>query len=89
MGDDQRAERQLRAVGGDVAEHVDDAFGAPVRRDEPVAVHTRGRRLLPDQAKGEEGYVIDTPMPDSRIELGDLLLVVGTNEAIEAIGRLS
>ena len=45
------------------------------------------RRLLPDQSKGEEGYVIDTPMPDSRIEMGDLLLVVGSNEAIEALGR--
>ena len=42
------------------------------------------RRLLPDQDKGA-GYVIDTPLPDSRIETGDLLLVVGRNEAIEAL----
>lgn len=43
------------------------------------------RRLLPDDTKGTGGYVIDTPLPDSRIELGDLLLVVGTNQAIEAL----
>ena len=43
------------------------------------------RRLLPDESKGRGGYVIATPMPDSRIELGDLLLVVGSDEAIEAL----
>lgn len=43
------------------------------------------RRLLPDDAKGHGGYVIDTPMPDSRIETGDLLLIVGKNAAIEAL----
>jgi len=41
------------------------------------------RRLLPDHDKGVGGYVIDTPLPDSRIETGDLLLLVGSNEAIE------
>ena len=43
------------------------------------------RRLLPDHSKGPGGYVIDTPMPDSRIETGDLLLLVGKNETIEAL----
>jgi trk system potassium uptake protein TrkA len=45
------------------------------------------RRLLPDDAKGTGGYVIDTPMPDSRIETADLLLLVGRNDAIEALPR--
>jgi len=45
------------------------------------------RRLLPDTVKGGGGYVIDTPLPDSRIELGDLLLVVGTNPAIESLPK--
>jgi len=45
------------------------------------------RRLLPDKSKGAGGYVIDTPLPDSRIETGDLLLVVGANEAIEALPK--
>jgi len=43
------------------------------------------RRLLPDQAKGAADYGIDTPMPDSRIETGDLLLIVGSNQAIESL----
>jgi len=43
------------------------------------------RRLLPDQAKGAADYGIDTPMPDSRIETGDLLLLVGSNQAIESL----
>jgi len=43
------------------------------------------RRLLPDESKGQKGYVIDTPLPDSRIELGDMLVVVGRNEDIEAL----
>ncbi len=45
------------------------------------------RRLLPDDSKGAGGYVIDTPMPDSRIETGDLLLVVGPNDAIEDLPK--
>ena len=32
-------------------------------------------------------YLIDTPLPDSMIEAGDSLLVVGTNEAIEALPK--
>ena len=43
------------------------------------------RRLLPDQAKGSADYGIDTPMPDSRIETGDLLLIVGSNQSIESL----
>jgi len=43
------------------------------------------RRLLPQADRTGTGYVISTPMPDSRIELGDLLLIVGPNEAIEAL----
>ena len=37
------------------------------------------RRLLIDRAGM---YIIDMPMPDSRIEMGDLLFVVGANEDI-------
>ncbi len=43
------------------------------------------RRSLPDEEKSAKTYVIDTPMPDSTIEESDLLLVVGANEAIEAL----
>ena len=45
------------------------------------------RRLLPDSSKGHGGYVIDTPMPDSRIETGDLLLLVGKIGAIEDLPK--
>ena len=45
------------------------------------------RRLLPDHDKGQGGYVIDTPMPDSRIETGDLLLLVGKIAAIEDLPK--
>jgi len=45
------------------------------------------RRLLPDDEKGGAGYVIDTPMPDSRVETGDVLVVVGSNDAIEALPK--
>ena len=48
-----------------------------------VAIH----RLPPGKDPGTHAYVIDTPMPDSEIESGDLLLVVGTNEAIEDLPR--
>ena len=37
--------------------------------------------------KTDRTYIIDTPLPDSTIEAGDLLLVVGTNEAIEALPK--
>lgn len=43
------------------------------------------RRLLPEGDRTGAGYVISTPLPDSRIELGDLLLIVGPNEAIESL----
>jgi trk system potassium uptake protein TrkA len=43
------------------------------------------RRLLA-AGEGESGsYVIDTPLPDSRIETGDTLLVVGRNESLELL----
>ncbi|HET6430333.1 MAG TPA: TrkA family potassium uptake protein [Phycisphaerae bacterium] len=45
------------------------------------------RRLLAEAKQGEGGYVISTPLPDSRIELGDLLLIVGRNDAIESLPR--
>ncbi len=45
------------------------------------------RRLKPGANKSAGRYVIDTPMPDSKLEAEDLLLVVGTNEAIEAMPR--
>ena len=48
-----------------------------------VAIH----RLPPGKDPRTHAYVIDTPLPDSTIESGDLLLVVGTNEAIEALPR--
>jgi len=44
------------------------------------------RRLLPSADRGG-GYVISTPLPDSRIELGDLLLIVGPTDAIESLPR--
>ena len=40
------------------------------------------RRLLATSEGESAGFVIDTPMPDSRIETGDTLLVVGRNEAL-------
>lgn len=45
------------------------------------------RRLKPGKDKSAERYVIDTPLPDSKLEPDDLLLVVGSNEAIEALPR--
>lgn len=45
------------------------------------------RRLKPGKDKSAERYVIDTPLPDSKLEPEDLLLVVGSNEAIEALPR--
>ena len=45
------------------------------------------RRPRGGEKKAGETYLIDTPLPDSTIEAGDLLLVVGTNEAIEALPK--
>ena len=45
------------------------------------------RRPRKGEKTGGETYLIDTPLPDSTIETGDLLLVVGTNEAIGALPK--
>lgn len=45
------------------------------------------RRLKPDKGSSAARYVIDTPLPDSTLEADDLLLVVGSNEAVEALPR--
>ncbi len=45
------------------------------------------RRLQPGKNKGSGRHMIDTPLPDSRIEAEDLLLLIGSNEAIESLPR--
>ena len=45
------------------------------------------RRLKPDKDKSAGRYVIDTPLPESQLEADDLLLVVGSNEAIEQLPK--
>jgi trk system potassium uptake protein TrkA len=45
------------------------------------------RRLKPGKDKSAGRYVIDTPLPDSKLESEDLLLVVGSNAAIESLPR--
>ncbi len=66
-------------VGKTLADlNVRKKFGVNV-----VAIH----RLPPGKDPKTHAYVIDTPLPDSEIESGDLLLVVGTNEAIEDLPK--
>ena len=45
------------------------------------------RRLKPGKDRSAGRYVIDTPLPDSKLESEDLLLVVGSNAAIESLPR--
>ena len=45
------------------------------------------RRLKPGKDKSAGRYVIDTPLPESQLEADDLLLVVGSNEAIEQLPK--
>ena len=59
-----------------------------VRKKHKVNVVAIRRPRKGEKTDGET-YLIDTPLPDSTIETGDMLLVVGTNEAIEALPKSS
>lgn len=57
-----------------------------IRKKYKVNVVVIHRPLKGTNQRGKT-YLIDTPLPESMIESGDSLLVVGTNEAIEALPR--
>ena len=73
---------QIRAPGSWTGKSLDELSVRKRFKVNVVAI----RRLTPDSSDGGT-YIIDTPLPDSRIEAEDLLLVMGTNEAIEALPK--